>query len=115
MEVARDFGEFETMRGGQRQDDIVFGCGGLQLEIELAAESFAQGEAPGAVDTAAERRMDDELHAARFVEEALEDDRILRRQAIERAHRGGEIFDELHRRRLVKAERLIQPSPGGLA
>ena len=40
-------------------------------------------------------RMDDELHAAGFVEEALEHDRLLRRQA-GRARRGrGEVLDQL--------------------
>ncbi len=55
----------------QRQHDRILGRRGLQLEIERAAEALAQREAPGAVDAAAERRMDDQLHAAGFVEEAL--------------------------------------------
>src|SRR5262249_48378676 len=71
----------------------------LQLEIELAAEALAQGESPGAVDAAAERRMNDELHAADFVEKALEHDRVLRRQAAERGAGRREIFDQLLRRR----------------
>ena len=37
-------------------------------------QSAAQGEAPGLVDAAAERGVEDELHAATFVEEALRDD-----------------------------------------
>ena len=61
----------------ERQHDVVLGRGGLQLEVELAAEALAQRQAPGAVDAAAEGRMDDELHAARLVEEALEHDRVL--------------------------------------
>ena len=85
MEIVRDVAELEAVRRRQRQHDIVFRCGGLQLEVELAAEPLAQGEAPGAVDAAAERRMDDELHAARFVEEAFEHDAVLRRQQAERA------------------------------
>src|SRR6201999_2673437 len=78
MEIARDLRQIETMGGGQRQDDIVLGRRRLKLEIELAAEALAQGEAPGPVDAAAEGRMDDELHAARLVEETFEDDRVLR-------------------------------------
>ena len=46
-----------------------------------AAEPLAQRQAPGAVDAPAERRVDDELHAARLVEEALGDDARLRRHA----------------------------------
>ena len=47
---------------------------GLELEVERAAEALAQREAEGAVDAAAEGGVDDELHAARLVEEALDDD-----------------------------------------
>ena len=71
------------MRGGQRQHDIVFSRRSLQLEIELAAEALAQREPPGPVDAAAIGRVDHELHAARLIEEALEDERIVRRQAAE--------------------------------
>jgi hypothetical protein len=45
-----------------------------QLEVEALAELLAQREAPGAVDAAAEGRVQHELHAARLVEEALERD-----------------------------------------
>ncbi len=55
----------------QRDDDAVIGGGGLQFEIERAAEALAQRQSPGAVDARAERRVDHELHAAAFVEEAL--------------------------------------------
>ena len=47
----------------------------LELEVERHAELLAQREAPRAVDPAAERRVDDELHAAAFVEKPLGDDR----------------------------------------
>ena len=98
MQVARDLGELEAVRRGQRQDDVVLGRGRLQLEIELAAEALAQRQPPGAVDPAAERRMDHELHAAGFVEEALEHDPLLGRQAAERRVRRRQIFGELARR-----------------
>ena len=47
---------------------------GLQFEIEAAAEPLAQRQAPGPIDPRAQRRMDHQLHAARLVEEPLEDD-----------------------------------------
>ena len=81
MQIAGDLGELEAVRGGEREHDVVLGRRRLQLEIELAAETLAQRQAPGAVDAAAVGRMDDELHAAGLVEEALEHDRVLRRQA----------------------------------
>ena len=68
---------------------VVLGRRRLQLEVELAAEALAQRQSPGAVDAAAERRMDHQLHAAGFVEEALEHDRVLGRQAPSAAVAGG--------------------------
>ena len=83
------------MRRGQRQDDGVFRRRRLQFEIEFAAEALAQGQAPGAVDAAAERGVDDKLHAARLVEEALEHDGVLRGQSAQRRERGGEMIAQL--------------------
>ena len=77
MQVARDVVERKTVARRQRQDDRILGRRRLQLEIERAAESLAQREAPRAIDAAAERRMDDELHAARLVEEALHRELVL--------------------------------------
>ncbi len=62
-------------------DDRVLGRRRLELDVEAAAEALAQGQPPGAVEAAAERGMDDQLHAARFVEETLEDDALLGRHA----------------------------------
>src|SRR5258708_11423667 len=95
MKIAGNLREFKAVRRGQRQHDVVFSCGRLKFEVELPAEALAQSEAPGAVDTAAERGMDHELHAARFVKEALEHDRLLRRQAAEGRRRFRQIFDDL--------------------
>src|SRR5512143_4193596 len=92
------------MRGGERQHDVVFGRRCLQLEIELAAESLAEREAPGAVDAAAIGRMDHELHAARFVEEALQDQRLARRQRAEATICRIEISHDLFGCSVVEAE-----------
>ena len=113
MQVAGDVTQLEAVRRGERQDDGVLGRRGLKLEIERAAEALAQGEAPGAVDAAAEGRMDDELHAARFVEEALEDDALLRRQRAERRARGREITGQLCRR--GGRDSRLADEPGGRA
>ena len=87
MQVARYLAELEAMGGGQREDDVVLGRGGLQLEVERAAEALAQRQPPRPVDAAAVGRMDDQLHAADLVEEALEDERVLGRQAAQRRMR----------------------------
>ena len=101
------------MRGRQRQHDIVLGRRRLQFEVELAAETLAQRQSPGPIDAAAEGRVDDELHAARFVEEALEDDRLPRRQTAERGGGGGQIVDELFGGGCADADFLGEPTPGG--
>src|SRR5208283_5887170 len=87
----------------------------LQLKIELAAIALTQRQAPGAVDAAAKRRMDDELHAAGLVEEALQHHRILRRHAAERRNGGGEILDKLLRGGRLDADDIYQPGQRSLA
>ena len=107
----RDLGQFEAVRRGQRQHDVVLGRRRLQFEVELAAEALAQRQAPGAIDPAAERRMDHQLHAAGFVEEAFEHDRVLRRQTFQRGQRRGEILQQLLRGRFGDADVVDQPVP----
>ena len=110
MQVARHLGQLEAVRRGERQHDVVLGRRRLQLEVELAAEALAQRQPPGAVEAAAVGRMDDQLHAARLVEEALEHERVLRRQAAERRVRRGQVVDQLGGGRLVEPDLLDQPA-----
>src|SRR5262249_34127332 len=95
VEVARDLGKLEAVGGREREDDVVLSGGRLQLEIELAAKALAKRQTPSAVEAAAEGRMDDELHAADLVEEALEHDRVLRRQAGQRRVGRSGIIEQL--------------------
>src|SRR5262245_15281493 len=81
----------------EREKKRVLGCGSLQLEVELAAEALPQRETPRLVDAAAERCVKYQLHAARFVEESLEDERLLRRHHAEERAGVGEIRDDLFR------------------
>ncbi len=88
------------MLRSEREEQRVLGGRRLQLEVELAAEPLAQRERPGAVDAAAERRVQHELHAARFVEEPLEHERLLRRDDSQRRAAGREVLEQLLRRAL---------------
>ena len=54
--------------------------------------------------------MDHELHAARLVEEALEDQRLAGRQRAERAMRRAEIIDDLLGRRAIEAKVIHDPT-----
>ena len=67
------------------------------------AEALAQGEAPGAVDARAEGRVHDELHAARLVEEALEDDVGVGGHEAEGVAGRAEVVDDLARAEVVEA------------
>src|SRR5829696_719460 len=59
--------------------------------------------------------MQDELRAAGLVEEALEHDRLERRQASQRAEAGAEIVDQLLGRRALEGELSRQPAERALA
>src|SRR5690349_14310550 len=98
------------MRGCQRQDDGVLGRGCLQLEVERAGEPLAEREARRAVDSTAEWRVNHELHATGFVEEALEDDGVTSWQRTESRARCRQVADELHGRRRLDANFVDQPA-----
>ncbi len=101
--------EREAVRRPEREHDAVLERGGLELEVELAAEALAQREAPGPVDARAEGRVDDEVGVAHVVEEALEHDGVERRQRAERRLAGGEVLGELRGRDRVELLLVAQP------
>ena len=90
----------------------VIGGGSLQLEVEGAAEAFAQRQSPGLVDAAAEGRVDDELHAAAFVEEAFGDDGLLGGNVAEHGASGDDVFDGLFGAGIVEAAFVFEPGDG---
>ena len=106
-------GEREAVLLAERDVEAVVGGGGLQFEIEGAAEALAQREAPGFVDAAAEGSVDHELHAAAFVEEALGDDRGLRGNGAEDCAAGDDVFDGLLGAGIVEAAFVFEPGDGG--
>ena len=55
--------------------------------------------------------MDNELHAARLVEEALEHQRFLRRQGAERGMGGGEIGGQFFGADGAEADLAFEPAP----
>ena len=95
VQVPEHIGQWKRMLRPQREQEPFLRRRGLKLEVELAAEALAQREAPGLVDAAPERRVQDQLHAARLVEESFEHERVLRRQNAERFPSLGEIRDRL--------------------
>src|SRR5208283_5306990 len=83
-------------------------------KVEGTAEALAQGQSPGLVHAAAERRVNDELHPAAFVKEALSDDGLLRRHFAQHSAAGDNVFDQLLRRRIIEAGLVLQPGDGAL-
>src|SRR5207237_649931 len=78
----------------ERQHDGVIGGCRLQLEVERAAEFFAQRQSQAAVDPRAEGAMDDELHAARVIEEALQHQVLLTGHDAQRGPADGQVIDD---------------------
>src|ERR1700731_2777110 len=55
--------------------------------------------------------MNDELHAARFIEEAFEDNRVLGRQTAKGGGARGKVVDELIGRNRDDSDLLDEPAP----
>ncbi len=112
-EELEDVGEREAVLLGERDVDAVVGGGGLELEVEAAAEAFAEGEAPGLVDAAAEGSVEDELLAAALVEEALGDDGGFGGHGAEDGAAGDDVADELHGSGGAEAALFLEPTGAG--
>ena len=59
---------------GKRNVDSVVGGSGLQLKVEASTEAFAKRQPPRLVDASSKGCMQNELHPAALVEEALGND-----------------------------------------
>src|SRR5205085_7599842 len=67
----------------------------LQLQIETAAEALTQCESPGAIESAAEWRVNHDMRAAVFVKKSFDNDLLLRGHRSQRNFRHCEVFDDL--------------------
>ena len=108
-QVLEDILEREAVLRAEREHDGVLGRRGLQLEVEAAAESFAQRETPRAIDPAAKGRVQHELHPACFVKEPLEHQNLLCGNGTQDLTRGREILHDLPRACFIDPQRLHQP------
>ena len=94
-EVSRHLLERKAVGLAEGEDDVVLGGGGLELEVEPPAEALAERKSERPVDPAAERGVDDELHAARLVEEPFDDQVLRGRHRAEGGLPGREVVHEL--------------------
>jgi hypothetical protein len=70
--------EREGLRRSQREHDRVIGRGSLQLHVEGPAQALTEREPEAPVDACPNRRVQDELHSTRLVEEPLDQDLLSR-------------------------------------
>ena len=110
-EEARHVLEREAVLRAEREHDGVVAGRGLQLEVEATQKRLRSARPERAVDAAAERRVHDELHAARLVEEALEDDVLLGRHDAERAAPAPEVARRSARRRRRRGRTRARATP----
>src|SRR6266542_3503046 len=95
IQITKNLFERKRMLCTERNYNRVV-CGRcLQFEIERAAKTFSQREAPGAIDPIAEWRVKNKLHPARFIEEALHHQSLLRRNCAKRPISISEIVSQL--------------------
>src|SRR5690348_7527816 len=112
MQETENVGERKTVLLAERDVQSVVGGGSLEFKVEGTAKTFAESEPPGFVDACSEGRVDDELHAAAFVEEALGDDRCLRGDRTEQRAAGQNVFDGLFGAGVVQSAFVLQPAHG---
>src|SRR5438445_13153745 len=80
----------------ERNIDAIVGRSGLQLEVEPAAETFAQRKSPALIDPATEGCVEDQLHPSAFIEEPLGDDGALGRNGSQNGPTCNDVVDQLH-------------------
>ena len=103
------------MLGPQRQQCGVVAGRRLELEVEVQAELLAQPEAERPVDPGAQRRVDDELHAAGLVEEPLEHDVVVSgKHPAQRGPAGVQVVDDQRGGHGVDTRHLLHEGDGGL-
>ncbi len=93
----------------EREHDRVLGRRRLQLEVELAAETLAQRQPPGAIETTAEGGVQHQLHAPGLIEESLQHQVLLRRHHAEGRLPGRQIVDDLLGRAVAETNLINQP------
>src|SRR4029453_10396962 len=92
------------MLRSKRNHDRIIGGRSLQLEIERATKTFAQGQSPSTIDSIAKWRMQDELHSARLVKETFHHQSLLRRNRAERPISVRDVIGDLFSRESFRGQ-----------
>jgi len=101
--------ERKTVLLAKRNHNPIVGRGSLQFEVERDAEPLPQSEAPGPIDPPSEGRVQDQLHAAAFIEEPLRHNGLLCRDSPKHRLACQHILDRLLRASLIQGAFLLEP------
>ncbi len=105
-----DVRQREAVLLGQGNVQPVVGSCSLQLEVEPNAEAFAQSQSPRLVDASSEGRVDHQLHATAFIEEALRNHGCLGRHRAQHGPPLQDVFNRLLRAGIIEATFLLEPT-----
>src|SRR5688572_11224598 len=95
MHIAENVLQRERVLRSERNQHTFFSSRCLQFKIEVLTEFLAQCQPPRAIDSPAEWRVQDQLHATRLIEKTLQHERVLSRQRAENTQRFGQVNDDL--------------------
>ena len=109
IQEMKNVSERKTVLLRQRNVQAIVGGRSLELKIEAAAETLAQGQSPGLVDAGAERSVDDQLHAAAFIEETLGNDGALGKNITQHGAAFEDVLNGLLDGGLLEAGFLLKP------
>lgn len=101
--------EREALLRTHGEHDAIVIRAGLQFEIECAAEALPQCKPPGTVDSSAKWRVNHKLHAARLIEEPLENNLPLGRHSADRRAFRRHVIRRLLRGPFVRSQFGVQP------
>src|SRR5215469_954580 len=112
MQEVKYIREREAVLLSQRDVQAVIGGAGLKLKIEGDAEALAQCQPPGLIDARAKRRMNNELHAAAFIEETLGNDGSRGRDSAQNCSTRHNVFNKLLGAGIIQSTFSSQPLDG---
>src|SRR5436305_1560636 len=78
MQIMKNLFQRKRMLRSERKYDGIVRRRCLQFEVERATEPLPQRQSPRSVDSAAERRVNDQLHAAGFIKKTFHHELLAR-------------------------------------
>ena len=105
----------ETVDRAQRDNDAVIQGRGLQFKVELAAETLAQPQAPGAVDAGAVGAVQHQVLVAGFVKKPFKHDILPGWNASQCGAGAGQVVGQLAGGSFIQLQLVNQPAVCGIS